>query len=136
MILSKSVEYALKSLILIKYQSSNINVTDISSKLDIPKSYTSKLLQTLVKKDYISSQKGPGGGFRPNNYTFTIKDLIIDIDGEFKYDRCVMGLSNCSNDNPCPLHEHFRDIKSTILCDFMELTIEKICENPDKVLKL
>ena len=27
-------------------------------------------------------------------------------------------------------------LKKTILCDFMELTIGEICENPDKVLKL
>ena len=50
--------------------------------------------------------------------------------------RCVMGLSDCSDRNSCPLHEHFKDIKKTILCDFMELTIGEICENPDKVLKL
>ena len=66
----------------------------------------------------------------------TIKELITDIDGEFRYDRCVMGLSNCSDDNPCPLHDHFKNIKKSILCDFMELTIDEICKNPDKVLKL
>lgn len=136
MILSKSIEYALKSLVLIKYQSTNITITDISNKLDIPKNYTSKILLNLVKKNYITSQKGPGGGFKPLDYTNTIKELITDIDGEFRYDRCVMGLSNCSDDNPCPLHEHFKNIKKSILCDFMELTIDEICKNPDKVLKL
>ncbi len=136
MILSKSIEYALKSLVLIKCQSSNITISDISDKLDIPRNYTSKILLNLVKKNYITSQKGPGGGFKPFDYTKTLKDIITDIDGEFKYDRCIMGLSDCSDKNPCPLHEHFKDIKKTILCDFMELTIGEICENPDKVLKL
>ena len=134
--LTKSVEYAIKSLILIKYQDCRINVEDISSRLGIPKNFTSKILQLLVKKDYISSQKGPGGGFIPNDYTRTIKELIIDVDGDFKYDRCSLGLSECSDINPCPLHDYFKPIKTKILDEFMIVTIEEICKNPNRVLKL
>ncbi len=134
--LTKSVEYAIKSLILIKCQDSHISVDQISKKLSTPKNFTSKILQLLVKREYIISQKGPGGGFIPNDYTRTIKDLITDVDGEFKYDRCVLGLSACSDSNPCPLHDYFKPIKSKILDEFMEVSIEEICKNPNKVLKL
>lgn len=134
--LSKSVEYAIKSLVLIKCQDSNINVESISLKLDIPKNFTSKILQLLQKKGYVNSRKGPGGGFTPNNYSLTIKDLVIDIDGSFKYDRCALGLSECSDLNPCPLHDYFKPIKTKILGEFMNVTIDEICKNPNKVLKL
>jgi Rrf2 family iron-sulfur cluster assembly transcriptional regulator len=136
MILTKSSEYAIKSLILIKHQSSSINIDLISEKLNVPKSFTAKILQTLVKKGYINSQRGPGGGFSPNDYSFKLRDLINDVDGEFNYDRCVLGLSDCSDENPCPLHDYFKQIKVKILDEFMEVTIDEICENPNKVLKL
>jgi len=134
--LTKSVEYAIKSLILIKYQDSRIGVNEISSKLDTPKNFTAKILQVLVKKGYVFSQKGPGGGFVAGDYTRTIKDLIIDIDGDFRYDRCSLGLSDCSDNNPCPLHDYFKPIKNKILNEFMIVTIDEICKNPNKVLKL
>lgn len=134
--LTKSVEYAIKSLILIKYQDNRIGVEDISTKLSTPKNFTAKILQTLVKKGYVASQKGPGGGFLPVDYTKTIKELIIDVDGEFKYDKCALGLSECSDSNPCPLHDFYKPIKTKILDDLMNVTIEEICKNPNKVLKL
>jgi len=134
--LSKSVEYAIKSLILIKYQDSSINIESISDRLEIPKNFTAKILQILVKKGYINSRRGPGGGFSVNDYSFTIEDIVNDIDSGFKYDRCVLGLSECSDDNPCPLHENYKPIKNKILKKFMKITIDEICKNPNKVLKL
>lgn len=134
--LSKSVEYALKSLVLIKTSNDNINVETISEKLNSPRSFTSKILQILVKSEYINSQRGPGGGFSINNYNLTIGDVIRDIDHSFKYDRCVLGLSDCDDTNPCPLHDFYKPIKEKILNDFMTITINEMCENPNKVLKL
>jgi Rrf2 family protein len=134
--LTKSVEYALKSLILIKYEENNIGLNEISDKLNIPKNFTGKILQILVRRGYINSKKGPGGGFTINDYTKSIKDLVMDIDGSFKYDRCSIGLSDCSDDNPCPLHDFYKPIKLKIINDFMPITIEEVCKNPNKVLKL
>jgi len=134
--LSKSVEYALKSLIIINESDSSINIDDICNNLDIPKSFTAKLLMILTKKGYITSKKGPGGGFKRNDYERTIKDVIIDIDGDFKYDRCSLGLSKCSNETPCPMHDYFKPIKDKILTEFMIVTISELCNNPNKILKI
>lgn len=135
--LTKSVEYAIKSLILIKYQDSRIGVDEISTKLSTPKNFTAKILQVLVKRGWALSQKGTrGGGFTPIDYMRTVKDLIIDIDGEFKYDKCVLGLSECSNSNPCPLHDFYKPIKDKLIEELMNVTIEEICKNPNKILKL
>lgn len=134
--LTKSVEYAVKSLILIKYHDDMIGVSNISEKLSIPKNYTAKILQVLTKRGYINSQRGPGGGFTPLDYSRTLKELIVDIDGSFVYDRCALGLSDCSDENPCPLHDYFKPIKKKILEEFLLVTIDEICKNPNKVLKL
>lgn len=134
--LTKSVEYALKSLILINQEGSMIGIGYISDNLSIPKNYTSKILQILVKKNYIISQRGPNGGFSKLEYNKTLKELIIDIDGDFKYDRCALGLSECSDENPCHLHDYFKCIKIKILTEFLNVTIDEICSNPNKILKL
>jgi Rrf2 family protein len=133
---SKSVEYALKSLIIIDQSDENINSDMISTKLDIPKNFTSKILQILSKKDYISSKKGINGGFTRLNYEKTIKELIIDIDGKFTHDKCALGLGSCSDENACPLHNVYKPIKEEILNTLMNKRIKDVCKDPNKVLKI
>ena len=70
------------------------------------------------------------------DYNRSLKDLIIGIDGDLKYDRCAMGLSQCSDENPCPLHEYFKPIKTKILDEFLNIKIDEICKNPNNILKL
>lgn len=132
---SKSVQYALKSLILIKHEGACINIDTISQKLDVPRNFTSKLLKELSKRGYIDSQKGPGGGFSTKNYERTVRQLIVDIDGQVALDKCSLGLSECSNENPCPMHVHFYPIRQKLNA-LMELTLSEICDNPDRTLKL
>jgi len=134
--LSKSVEYAIKSLVLINNKPNHINVELISDELNIPKNFTSKILQLLTKKGYIISRKGPGGGFIKDNYKNTIKQLIIDIDGNFRYNRCVINDKECNDISHCPLHDHFKGIRSKILNEFMEISIEEICKNDQNLLNL
>lgn len=124
--LSKSVEYAIKSLVFIYNKENHVNVEMISMELNIPKNFTSKILKILTKKGYIISRKGPGGGFIKNNYSKTIKELVIDIDGNFTYNRCVINEKECDVTNKCPLHEYYKGIKHMIINDFLENTIEKI----------
>jgi Rrf2 family protein len=137
--LSKSVEYALKSLILIKDRFDKtqtcIGVIEINTTLDIPKHFTAKILQTLVKQEYIKSTKGPGGGFTPDNYSKTLRELIISIDGSFKFDKCVLGLENCSDSTPCPLHTEYKILKKDLICSMFDKSILDICNSPNKILK-
>lgn len=137
--LSKSVEYALKSMIFIKdrfdTQQTCVGIAEINIGLDIPKHFTAKLLQTLVKQEYLKSTKGPGGGFEPSDYKKTLKDLIISIDGVFKFDNCVLGLENCDDLTPCPLHAEYRLLKKDLICSMFDKTIFDICKSPNKILK-
>lgn len=134
--LSKSVEYAVKSLVLINNKSSHINVDLISDELSIPKNFTSKILKLLVKKGYIISRKGPGGGFIKSDYSNTLKQLITDIDGDFTYNRCIINNKECDDISHCPLHDYFKGIRKKILTEFMEISIEEICKNEANLLKL
>ncbi len=133
--LTKSVEYAIKSLIHIYRSDKVINVIDISNELETPRNYTSKILKTLSTKGYITSQRGPGGGFSILDYNKTLSDLIIDIDGQLlvNENKCVMGLSECKDSRPCPLHKHFCSIKKDIE-KLYSLKIEDICNNDDFLL--
>lgn len=107
--LSKSCEYALKSLLYITQNSQNeerVGAKEIASNLNIPFHFAAKLLQVLSKADIISSQKGPNGGFymTSQNLKHSLADVVRAIDGNGIFVNCILGLKTCSEKRPCPLH--------------------------------
>lgn len=129
MLFSKSVEYALKAIIYINknFNEIPINPEQISKELELPKPYLSKLLQNVVKAGFLKSVKGINGGFLPgDNNELTIQDLNLCIDGCDNSKRCVMGISKCNDDKPCPMHNEFKPIKDKIILEILGKKISSI----------
>ncbi len=113
MMFSKSCEYALKAVIHLCIKAkgeSRLNISEISRAIDSPEPFTAKILQTLSRHGIISSIKGPGGGFYIDKKAAPIRVIeIIDlIDGKHAFDRCGLGLKDCNEDRPCPIHKEFK----------------------------
>lgn len=128
--LSKSCEYALKSLLYITKNSQNqerVGAKEISKNLEIPYHFAAKLLQILAKADIISSQKGPNGGFymTVDNLKHSLADVVRAIDGNGIFVNCILGLKTCSEKRPCPLHFEFQDIKKKISRGFEETKLDE-----------
>ena len=83
-----------------------VNVKKVAQELELPQPFLAKLLQQLTKNRFVSSTKGPKGGFylSTDDKKNTIWDIIKVIDGLAKFDECFLGLSKCSDENPCPVH--------------------------------
>ena len=64
--LSKTSEYALRAVLFLARESRDIPVPagDIATGLDVPANYLSKILHTLSRAGVVSSERGPGGGYR------------------------------------------------------------------------
>lgn len=130
---SKSSEYAIKAMIYIAQvsdETKKIGVVAIAKSIDAPQPFTAKILQILTKKKLLRSIKGPNGGFYLTKADLqkSVAEIIYAIDGRVPFNTCVLGLHNCSEDKPCPLHNEYKSIKKDIinmiekntLTDFME----------------
>ena len=111
--LSKSCLYALRSIVYIAHNAtvdSKIGIKEISNKLELPTHYLGKILQQLSKHKIIQSIKGPNGGFYLNAESQEVKiiKIIEVIDGLDFFTNCGLGLKQCSEDHPCPLHDDFK----------------------------
>lgn len=111
--LSKSCIYALRSIVYIAHNAtidSKIGIKEIASKLDLPTPYLGKILQQLSKHKIIQSIKGPNGGFYLNAESQEVRiiKIIEVIDGLDFFTNCGLGLKQCSDDHPCPLHDDFK----------------------------
>lgn len=107
--LSKSSKYAIKAVIYLAHQSDEehkILVKDMHEKVKVSESYLAKLLQELARHGIVSSTKGRRGGFyiTEENKKRSLMDIVKVIDGEEGVNSCILGISNCDMENPCPLH--------------------------------
>ena len=107
---SKSCEYAIRAMIYIADQSlKGIRTTlaDISHEIDSPVAFTAKILQQLSKSQVVTSLKGPSGGFYMTDLqlsTISLAKVVKAIDGEKIFTTCGLGLKQCSEKQPCPVH--------------------------------
>lgn len=106
---SKACEYGIRAVLYVSSKTTNgtrLSINEIASEIDSPKPFTAKILQTLVRKKILSSQKGPTGGFyiEPHALKLSINEIIKAIDGREILSACVLGLKNCSDAKPCPIH--------------------------------
>ena len=107
--LSKSAKYALKAVLYLSIHSDEnkkVMAKDISKPINLPKAYTAKLLQTLVKANIISSTKGPNGGFylTEENKKAPLINIVYAIEGDLKLNSCLLSIEKCNKEMPCPLH--------------------------------
>ena len=92
-------------------------MTEIAGKTDSPQAFTSKVLQQLTKAGLIDSMKGPKGGFSlPTAKAQEVKlsHVVRAIDGDAIYTGCGLGLKECSDKRPCPLHVHFLQVRKDL----------------------
>jgi DNA-binding IscR family transcriptional regulator len=85
-----------------------------------------KLLQDLAKWKVITSAKGPNGGFylTEKNKNAALINVVEKIDGLDKFDSCVLGLSECNPNNPCPIHFSIAPFKDKLLADLKNNSIK------------
>ncbi len=128
---SKTSEYAIKIVI---YLSKNSNkdklcqVKEVSEALESPEPFTAKILQQLVKVGLLYSMKGKNGGFTIGKEANEIKiyDIVTAIDGEKSVTGCILGLNECSSENPCPLHHKYYKIKEQIQENILNVNLEEL----------
>jgi Rrf2 family transcriptional regulator, iron-sulfur cluster assembly transcription factor len=115
-IFSKKCEYGLQAILYLAahLESAVIPVDRIADKLNIPKEFVSKILQSLTESKIVSSKKGKAGGFSLAKDPKTIKliDIISAIDGLSVFDSCILGFPNCNVDKPCPLHDKWGELRT------------------------
>ena len=129
MLLSKSCEYAIRAAIYIASKNKKgekAGITDISKAIGSPMHFTAKILQALSRKKVLVSIKGPNGGFYiEDDRNLYLIDIVRAVDGNELFSACAMGLKNCSDTAPCPMHEQIKPIRTQLLIEFSRKAVHE-----------
>ncbi|MGL5111582.1 MAG: RrF2 family transcriptional regulator [Flavobacterium sp.] len=129
---SKTCEYGIRAAIFIASESNQnkrSGLKDIAKKIDSPEAFTAKIMQVLTKNKLINSVKGVGGGFEiPKERMAQIKlsQLVSALEGDRVFKGCGLGLSNCSEEHPCPMHDKFKSIRNDLAFMLENTNLEEL----------
>ena len=130
---SKTTEHALRATIYIAQKGTRddkLGIDEIAKAIDSPKPFTAKILQMLTRDKIVSSTRGPNGGFY---FTAQAKKLpaiaiLKAVNDEGVLKRCILGLRECSQKNPCPMHAEYKEIRGQLNNLFEKKTIGSLVE--------
>ena len=133
MILSQTAVYALRACLTLADSQDDgpVTVDEIFTRLSVPRNYLSKILHALAREDILSSTRGPGGGFqlsRPAT-SLTLAEVIRPFDDLPVDAGCILGRSRCSDADPCPAHDRWKEVSNSVR-DFFNKTTLADLSNP------
>ena len=101
--ISEAASLALHSLALIAKSEKMINVIEISKNMNFSKNHLSKILQVLVRNDYLKSIRGPKGGFelKKKAQEITLLEIYEIFEGKIACHTCAMKNNEKCTFNNC-----------------------------------
>jgi Rrf2 family protein len=140
--LSHTSKYAIRSLIYLELYSNSakkVGIREISQKLDIPSPFLGKILQILVKHNFLNSAKGPNGGFylKRQAIEISLMEVIEVIDGSDSFEICVIRNSPCDHNNPCSMHVKmaplWKEMRSVFITETIADLVSEFKEDRDRI---
>lgn len=130
---SKACEYAIRAVLYVAIRSADgtkLNIQEIAREIDSPQPFTAKILQTMVREGIISSTKGPNGGFfiKPKSKPILLNSIVKAIDGVDILQTCVLGLKECSDKFPCPVHNEIKSSKHQLRDTLRKKSVQELAD--------
>jgi Rrf2 family protein len=133
MLFTTVCEYAIRALthLAIYGDGKPIQVKTIADEEDIPRHFLAKILNQLTYKGLVKATRGPGGGFMLTRSPdeILVRDIVQSVDGfEAIQRRCVLGLDECSDTQPCPMHDAWAGFRERFLGSVSGLSLTEMGE--------
>jgi Rrf2 family protein len=117
-VLSKPCQYAIQAMMFLAEQESGrlYPVREISERSNVPLPYLSKILGNLSRHGLVNARRGPNGGVTLSRSPsqLTLGDIVEAFDHAPPDGNCYLGLTECNDKHPCPIHESWRTVRAKL----------------------
>ena len=132
--LSTSCKYALRATVYLMSRSKEnirLGIKAVADEIEANEHTTAKILQLLVKAGIIQSAKGPTGGFfmEAKKEPVYLIDVVRVIDGDHFFFECGLGLKECSEIKPCPIHHNYKLAMQKLFDDFSTISVQQLSKD-------
>jgi len=106
--LTRAADYAVRVMIQLAAlpNHARVSLPSLAQATGAPESFLSKVLQSLARGEFITSQRGQSGGFliTPRGRRASMLEVIEAIDGAICLNVCLMHGRSCPRKTRCPAH--------------------------------
>ncbi len=122
---SEAASLALHAMVLIAKSDNHINVNSIAEEMGASRNHLAKVLQQLVKHNYLRSVRGPSGGFILNKPAdeISILEIYEAIEGIIDVPECPLDRKICPFDK-CLMNGLVNDVTMQFKNYFKEQSLE------------
>ncbi len=114
MIITRATEYAIRAILYLAQQPRGEVVLkkDICEAQEITPAFLTKILQPLIRKGIVGSQRGVGGGFYlvKDPEEITLLDIVEAQEGPLHLNQCLSPDGACHRDMFCPVHGVWHEV--------------------------
>jgi Rrf2 family protein len=134
---SKTCEYGIMAVLFIAYNSKKdkrVGIKEIADAIDCSDAFTGKIMQQLSKNRIVNSIKGRSGGFwidKRERNNINLFQIVRVMDGDKLYKECLLGLKDCNDKNPCPIHFQYSELRNEIIRLHSESSVEELSDKLD-----
>ena len=128
-VITKNTDYAIRSLLVLASNNKKyFSAKEISVLDNIPYQFLRRILQTLLKNEFLISKEGSAGGFKLLKKASSIKvsDIIQIFQNKIELSDCMFRKKICSNRATCTLRKEILKINDIVNNEFKNITIQKL----------
>ena len=128
---SRKIDYALRAVIHLSNEQDAervCSVAEIATRERIPRRFLEKIVQELIHKGLVRSQRGPHGGYvlaRPAS-ELTFRHVIEAVEGPISLNACVGDHAGCSLMGACGMERVWQEGQRRVLELFEKTTIADV----------
>ncbi|MDA1080069.1 MAG: Rrf2 family transcriptional regulator [Gemmatimonadetes bacterium] len=110
--IGRTADYALRALLVLAREQQGgryLHADDVAGATGAPRNYTGKVLNGLARAGFVTSSRGPSGGYRLARPPALISvGAVIDLfDTPVAQQRCLNGIASCNSRRPCAAHSRW-----------------------------
>ena len=135
---SQTVEYALRAAVYLASRHGEPATTEeVARKTQVPVAYLAKILQELVRKGLVRSQRGVGGGvaLAKTPEELTILEVVNAVEPIQRIKTCPLKLSTHGT-RLCPLHRRVDNALAAVEAAFGDTTLAELLAEPSSSVPL
>lgn len=130
MIFSSPVQYAIRAMTCLGEQEVGklSSIREMSRAADVPMPYLAKIVNRLSRRRLVRAKRGPSGGVmlgRPAS-RITVGEIVEAMGGRLTNKHCILGLSECSDQTPCPVHESWKSVRQILNQSLHDQTVSDL----------
>lgn len=109
-------QYALRATAELARQDGALSIGQLAERSNAPGPMLAKVFYRLSQQGLVIGRPGPGGGYKLARPAEKIKlaEIVQLTEGSDFGHYCLFGLPECSDDEPCPLHEVWGPVRQRI----------------------